>query len=110
MQHLFLAVCDFHQDLSTLCRRSYRSLGSIFEIQIKEKIQMLILSMMMNNKMPTKANEPFIMNTASVMLSWGMYGAAYNWNSEGRQISAESFVAESMPLVMNGFKQLMEQV
>lgn len=45
--------------------------------------------------------------TASIMLSWGMYGTAYVWNNEGHLISAESFVKQTTPLLMNGAKELL---
>ncbi|MBU7320016.1 TetR/AcrR family transcriptional regulator [Paenibacillus oleatilyticus] len=107
IQSIFLGVCDFHKDLSTMCKKRYKSLGPVFEIQIKEKIQKIILSFIDKDKMPSNPNKQLI-NTASIMLSWGMYGAAYVWNNEGRPIPAESFVKQTMPLVMNGAKELLD--
>lgn len=107
IQSIFLGVCDFHKDLSTMCKKRYKSLGPVFEIQIKEKIQKIILSFIDKDKMLSSPNEQLI-NTASIMLSWGMFGAAYVWNNEGRLIPAESFVKQTMPLVMNGAKELLD--
>lgn len=91
-----------------MCKRRNASLGAVFETQIKEKIQTILLSFIDKDKMLSSSNAQFLINTASIMLSWGMYGLAYVWNKEGRQISAESFVKQSMPLVMNGAKELLE--
>lgn len=107
IQSIFLGVCDFHMSLSTMCQRSYKSLGPVFEIQIKEKIQATLLSFIDKDKMLSSPNAQFLINTASIMLSWGMYGAAYTWNNEGRLMSAETFVKQTMPLVMNGAKELL---
>ncbi|NRS48855.1 TetR/AcrR family transcriptional regulator [Brevibacillus sp. HB2.2] len=107
IQSIFLGVCEFHEGLSTMCKRRNTSLVSVFEIQIKEKIQTILLSFIDKDKKLSTPNQQFLIKTASVMLSWGMYGAAYVWNNEGRLISAESFVKQSLPLVMNGAKELL---
>lgn len=107
IENIFLAICDFHKDLSASCKRSYSSLGLEFEIRIKEKIQTIILSFINKDKMLSSPNAQLLINTASIMLSWGMYGAAYAWNKEGRVLTAESFVKQTMPLVMNGAKELL---
>ncbi len=106
IRSIFLAVCDFHENLSTMCKRSYKPLGPVFEIQIKEKIQTVLLSFIDKDRMLSSPDAQLI-NTASIMLSWGMYGAAYAWNNEGRRLNAESFVKQTMPLVMNGAKALL---
>ncbi|WP_408892078.1 TetR/AcrR family transcriptional regulator [Paenibacillus taichungensis] len=106
IQSIFLGVCDFHEGLSTMCKRRYTSLGAVFELQIKEKIQSILLSFIDKDKMPSSPNANLLINTASIMLSWGMYGAAYVWNNEGRPSSAESFVKQTMPLIMNGAKEI----
>ncbi|MGG3281101.1 TetR/AcrR family transcriptional regulator [Paenibacillus solani] len=108
IQSIFLGVCDFHKSLSTMCKRRNTSLGAVFETQIKEKIQAILLSFIDKDKTQSSPHEQFLINTASIMLSWGMYGLAYVWNNEGGLISAESFVEQSMPLVMNGAKELLE--
>jgi len=107
IQSIFLGVCEFHKGLSTMCKRRNTSLVPVFEIQIKEKIQTTLLSFIDKDKMLSTPNAQFLINTASIMLSWGMFGAAYVWNNEGRLISAESFVKQTMPLVMNGAKDLL---
>ncbi|KWX69899.1 TetR/AcrR family transcriptional regulator [Paenibacillus jilunlii] len=108
IQSIFLGVCDFHMGLSTMCKRRYTSLGPVFENQIKEKIQTILLSFIDKDKMQSSPNAQFLINTASILLSWGMYGAAYVWNNEGCLISAEAFVKQTMPLLMNGAKELLE--
>lgn len=107
IQSIFLGLCEFHKGLGTMCKRRNTSLVPVFEIQIKEKIQTILLSFIDKDKMLATPNAPFLINTAAIMLSWGMYGAAYVWNKEGCLISAESFVEQSLPLVMNGAKELL---
>lgn len=105
IRSIFLAVCDFHNELSALCKRSYHSLGTLFEQKVKDITQTTLLQIMMKDK-TFDSKEQLSARTVSVMLSWGMYGAAYFWNNEGHQISAESFVELNMPFLMNGVKEL----
>ncbi|MGG1550980.1 TetR/AcrR family transcriptional regulator [Paenibacillus ferrarius] len=107
IKSIFLGICEFHKSLNTICKRRSTSLVPVFEIQIKEKIQTILLSFIDKDKMLSNSNAQFLINTASIMLSWGMYGAAYTWNKEGCLISAESFVKQSLPLVMKGAKELL---
>ncbi|MBF4692152.1 TetR/AcrR family transcriptional regulator [Fusibacter ferrireducens] len=106
IQSIFLAVCDFHKDLSTLCQRSYKAFGTQFEHTIKEITKTTLQDYLTKDKI-LNSNEQLLLNTASIMLSWGLYGAAYDWNNMGRRISAESFVKQSMPLILNGFEKLL---
>lgn len=106
IRSIFLAVCDFHSELSTLCKRSYRSLGTLFEQKVKDITQITLFKIMLKD-MIFDSKEQLSIKTVSVMLSWGMYGAAYSWNNEGHQISAESFVELNMPFLINGIKELL---
>ncbi|MDU4694522.1 MULTISPECIES: TetR/AcrR family transcriptional regulator [Paenibacillus] len=107
IRSLFLGLCEFHEELGTICKRRNPSLVPAFETQIKKKIQTILLSLLDEDKILSKPNVPFLMNTASILLSWGMYGAANDWNKEGRLIRAESFVEQALPLMMNGAKELL---
>jgi AcrR family transcriptional regulator len=49
IESIFLGVCDFHKGLRTMCKRRYESLGPLFEIQIKKKIQAILLSLKPRN-------------------------------------------------------------
>lgn len=107
IQSIFLGVCEFHKSLGTICKRRNTSLAPVFEIQIKQKIQTILLSFIEKDKMQSTPNAQFSITTAAVMLSWAMYGAAYVWNNEGSLTSAESFVQQAMPLVLNGARELL---
>lgn len=108
IRSLFLAVCDFHSEISTMCQKSYRSFGTLFEHRVKEITKDQILSFITKDK-TLRPEEQAVMNTASIMLSWGMYGAAFAWNHEGRQVPAEAFVQQSLPIVMGGVIGLPDQ-
>lgn len=102
---IFLAICDFHTELSTLCQRSYKTFGTQFEYKIKEITKTTLYDFLTKDKI-LNSDEQLLINSASILLSWGMYGAAYDWNNKGRQVTAKSFVEQNMSLIMNGFKEL----
>ncbi|WP_262384561.1 TetR/AcrR family transcriptional regulator [Paenibacillus terrae] len=70
IQCIFLALCDFHKDLSTLCQKSYQSLGTVLEVQIKQQIQAILFSLLVEDQRLASRNEQ-LKNTATIMISWG---------------------------------------
>lgn len=106
IRSVFLALCEFHRELSDLCPKSYNALGFSFEHQIKEITRAAFYSFMTNEK-TAPAEDAALLHTASILLSWGLYGAAYAWNQEGRRTSLDAFVEQSLPLVMHGIGERM---
>ncbi len=98
---IFLAMCDFHKELSSQCKIGYESLSSILEKNIKEELQKIIYNIISIEN--PKSDQLTIIAT---MLSWSIYGAAYTWNTNGRKNSAEELVSEIMPVIMNGISYL----
>ncbi|MCY7718063.1 TetR/AcrR family transcriptional regulator [Bacillus altitudinis] len=104
--NIFLAMCDHHKEISDLCPKGYHSLGTIIESKIKEELQKLIADLMLKGtKNIIELEDKQMVATLSTMLSWGIYGAAYTWNKDGRLISSEELVTKTLPIFRNGMSQ-----
>jgi AcrR family transcriptional regulator len=104
--NIFLAMCDHHKELSSLCPKGYNSLGTVIESKIKEELQKLIADLILKEtKNTTVLEDKQLITTLSTMLSWSIYGAAYIWNKDGRTISAEKLVTKTMPIFKNGMSK-----
>lgn len=103
IENILLVMCDYHQDLSTLCSSRYHSLGTVIQNNIIEELQNLILALISNEEKQTdNTDDHDFAKTVSTMLSWSIYGATYDWNKEGRKVPKEKFVNRMLPIVMNG--------
>ena len=99
-------MCDHHKEISDLCPKGYYSLGTIIESKIKEELQKLIADLMLKGtKNIIELEDKQMVTTLSTMLSWGIYGAAYTWNKDGRLISSEELVTKTLPIFRNGMSQ-----
>jgi len=106
LENIFLAMCDHHKELSDLCHKGYNSLGAIIESKIKEELQKLIADLVLKETKNTiLIGDKQLVTTLSTMLSWGIYGATYTWNNNGRPISAEELVTKSLPIFTNGISE-----
>ncbi|GLF82295.1 TetR/AcrR family transcriptional regulator [Bacillus safensis] len=104
--NIFLAMCDHHKELSELCPKGYHSLGTIIESKIKEELQKLIADLVLKGTENTiELEDKQLVTTLSTMLSWGIYGAAYTWNKDGRPISPEDLVTKTLPIFKNGMSK-----
>lgn len=106
LANIFLAMCDHHKELSDLCHKGYNSLGAIIESKIKEELQKLIADLMLKETKNTiLIGDKQLVTNLSTILSWGIYGATYTWNNNGRPISAEELVTKSLPIFTNGISE-----
>ncbi|UUV26698.1 MULTISPECIES: TetR/AcrR family transcriptional regulator [Lysinibacillus] len=106
LANIFLAMCDHHKELSDLCHKGYNSLGTIIESKIKEELQKLIADLVLKETKNTfLIGDKQFVATLSTILSWGIYGATYTWNNNGRPISAEELVTKSLPIFTNGISE-----
>ncbi|MEB2299070.1 TetR/AcrR family transcriptional regulator [Lysinibacillus xylanilyticus] len=106
LANIFLAMCDHHKELSDLCHKGYNSLGAIIESKIKEELQKLIADLVLKETKNTiLIGDKQLVTTLSTILSWGIYGATYTWNNNGRPISAEELVTKSLPIFTNGISE-----
>ncbi|MFB6467032.1 TetR/AcrR family transcriptional regulator [Cytobacillus sp. Hz8] len=97
--NLLLVMCQYHQELSEGCRRNYQSLGEHFQSKMIEELQNVILHLLENKH---HGKEEY--QSIATALSWGIYGAAYNWNKDGRKIPAEQLVEQLVPVLENGLR------
>jgi AcrR family transcriptional regulator len=92
--NIFKAITNFHSSLSNRCHRGYED--TIARI-IKEQLE-IIFYKMLENQGGLEENSKI----ASVMLSWGIYGAAVEWGKNS-EIQPEEYIKLAMPYLEKGF-------
>lgn len=104
LTNLLLSMCQYHQELSGQCSRNYDSLGDHFQKKMIEELQKNILHFFENVGPITEEHKAI-----ATTLSWGIYGAAYSWNMEGRKIPAAQLAEEMVPIWTSGLKGYFEE-
>ncbi|TRZ36779.1 TetR/AcrR family transcriptional regulator [Niallia circulans] len=97
LSSLFYVMCQYHQELSGQCAKNYESLGDHFQNKMIEAVHDVILHLLEHETNPKEEHIAI-----ATTLSWGIYGASYSWNKEGRKISAEELVETMVPIWVNG--------
>lgn len=100
LTNILLVMCDYHKNLSTLCSSRYQSLGTVIQNNIIEELHNFIYNSLVQTNDQTRDLSK--LESVSTMLSWSIYGATFSWNKEGRKISAEEFIANTLPIIMDG--------
>ncbi|WP_413375036.1 TetR/AcrR family transcriptional regulator [Alkalihalobacillus sp. 1P02AB] len=107
---IVMVMCEYQKNLTTLCSSRYQSLEPVIENNIIEELQTLIFHILLETKKQTTLSvDDESLKAISMMLSWSIYGAAYSWNKEGRNLSVEDFGAKITPIIMNGVESIMEK-
>lgn len=75
---IFLSVTDFQQSLLTKCRRSFEAFQTTIEAIIMKELEKIFYQMLV--KQSSSASDHSL-RIASVMLSWGIYGASMDWQN-----------------------------
>jgi len=94
--NLFKAITDFQLSLSTRCHRGYED--TIARI-IRDQLEVIIYQLLNKHHGDEKSDE---LKVASVMLSWGLYGASVEWRRMKGYISPEEYINKSIPVILNG--------
>ncbi|WP_066321394.1 TetR/AcrR family transcriptional regulator [Bacillus sp. FJAT-29814] len=95
---IFGAITNFQTSLSNRCHRGYED--TIARI-IREQLEIIFYKMLLNQR-PSENKQA--LNTAAVMLSWGLYGASVEWRRSSRTISPEEFIKPVIPYITHGTK------
>lgn len=103
---IFLDVCLYHQELSSLCEKSYHSLGPIIEKKVKDELHHLIYNLLMKSNI---SRDEHLLKTMATMLSWSIFGTAYTWNMEGRVIPADELVTKMLPIFTHGMEEYLHK-
>ena len=98
LQHLLLAVIDHLTSIQNRCQRSFQMFESLVEAQIKkqlrEQVQTWLAAQPTLRAVPRQRRE-----LAATLISWSIYGAAFEWLHQAEQQSAEAFTEEALPLI-----------
>lgn len=100
--NVFLSVTKFLMSLSTQCVISFKSFKTTIETIIKNELEDIFYEILL--KQQTNNNEESL-RIASVMLSWGIYGAAVDWQHEST-LSAEEYIKLAIPYITSGMQSL----
>ncbi|TRZ39211.1 TetR/AcrR family transcriptional regulator (plasmid) [Niallia circulans] len=92
--NIFLAITSFHCSLSSRCHNGYED--TIARI-IKEQLEIIFYKMLQRQSEREEKNR-----VASVMLSWGIYGAAIDWNKNS-ELPPEEYIKLVIPNLSRGF-------
>ncbi|RIJ66964.1 TetR/AcrR family transcriptional regulator [Rummeliibacillus sp. POC4] len=100
--NVFLSVTKFLMSLSTQCVISFKSFKTTIETIIKNELEDIFYEILL--KQQTNNNEESL-RIASVMLSWGIYGAAVDWQHKST-LSAEEYIKLAIPYITSGMQSL----
>lgn len=100
--NVFLSVTKFLMSLATQCVISFKSFKTTIETIIKNELEDIFYEILL--KQQTNNNEESL-RIASVMLSWGIYGAAVDWQHKST-LSAEEYIKLAIPYITSGMKSL----
>jgi AcrR family transcriptional regulator len=98
LRHLLLAVIDHLASIQSRCQRSFQTFESLVEAQIKkqlrEHVQSWLAAQPTMRAVPKQRRE-----LAATLISWSIYGAAFEWLHQAEQQSAEAFAEEALPMI-----------
>ncbi|MEK4670399.1 TetR/AcrR family transcriptional regulator [Niallia sp. FSL R7-0271] len=92
--NIFTAITNFHSTLHNRCHRGYED--TIARI-IKEQLEIIFYKMLQKQGRAETSTK-----VSSVLLSWGIYGAAMEW-SKNRELQPEEYIKFAIPYFENGF-------
>lgn len=95
---LVMALCEYH-DSSMTCIKKYDSVSAIMEENIKTQLEKFILKLITQEH---AATDPNTLTTAATMISWAIYGVAYQWKKNNQQQSSSALAESVVPIVMGG--------
>lgn len=98
LRQLLLAVIDHLTSIQNRCQRSFQTFESLVEAQIKkqlrEHVQSWLAAQPTLRAVPTQRRE-----LAATLISWSIYGAAFEWLHQAEQQLAETFAEEALPMI-----------
>lgn len=98
LRQLLLAVIDHLTLIQNRCQRSFQTFESLVEAQIKkqlrEQVQSWLAAQPTLRAVPTQRRE-----LAATLISWSIYGAAFEWLHQAEQQLAETFAEEALPMI-----------
>lgn len=105
LRSLIIAVCNYHEQLGTDCRRTANGIIPLIEIKVKDKLEEMISGWISKHIEEDKMDKSI--QWIAVMVSNSIYSAAYTWNSKGRKTSVEVFADEILKFLIPGLQAVM---
>ncbi|REE68075.1 TetR family transcriptional regulator [Paenibacillus taihuensis] len=99
---VFLAIAKFEKDLSITCRKSYESIRPMVENKIKESLKSVFIHLIAKQYPETEKDKAEI---CSVLLSWQIYGACLDWQTNS-SLTAEAYIEKAIPFLTKGMAAL----
>ena len=93
---IFKAITNFQRSLSNRCHRGYED--TIARI-IREQLEIIFYKMLLKQN---NTEEDEGLKIASVILSWGIYGASVEWRRNSKKMPPEEFIKLSIPYIISG--------
>lgn len=108
MRNLIIAVCDYHEHLSS-CKRTAQSILPLIEIKVKEKLEEIVSNWLVKRVIVSETKTEEDVQLAAVMVSHSIYSATYLWNAQGRKTSATVLADKILCFFMAGLQALIEK-
>ncbi|CUH97229.1 hypothetical protein P22_3356 [Propionispora sp. 2/2-37] len=102
LRSLIIAVCRYHEKLSTSCKRTAQAVFPLIEMKVKSQLEQMVSNWLV--KRAGKPEEEESIQWAAVMVSQAIYSAAYLWNAKGRKPSAAVFADEILRFLLPGLE------
>lgn len=99
---IFLSVTNFQNNLKTSCKRSFEDLQTTIEPIIMKELEEIFYQLMLERPIDSSNHS---IRIAAVMLSWGIYGAAVDWQ-QNSALSRKEYIKWAMPYVTHGMNSL----
>lgn len=103
LENMVLSVCEYMEKLSTTCKKGFISITPLMEEKVKSIMHDIIFNAL-KEKHPSGSQSGRILCYLSTMTVCSVYGAAYQWNQQGRLIPPETLTKELLPFIMAGLK------
>jgi AcrR family transcriptional regulator len=107
LRSLIIAVCDYHEQLSTGCKRTAQSIFPLIEAKVKAQLEQLVSNWLAKMAIVPEAEKS--VQWAAVMVSQSIYSAAHLWNATGRKTSAAVLADEILCFLMAGLQALIKK-
>ena len=95
---IFLSVTNFQKSLSTKCRKSFEAFQTTIEAIIIKELEGIFYRMLSKQSSSTTDHS---LRITAVMLSWGIYGAAMDWQ-DNCTMPPEEYIKLALPYVTHG--------
>lgn len=101
MRNLILSVLDYCDSLCNSCKSGYKSFGPITQIKVKELLQNIIVSLLVNNGSFTH-DQRLKIDLLATMISCSICGAIYSLRKKYPLTTPANFTEEILHFIMAG--------